>query len=279
VRRPNLFILGAPRCGTTAMFESLGAHPQIHAAAVKEPRYFIPDKNEFSLERYLGLFAAATEEPWLLEASAGYLSTPQAPARIREFSPGARAIVMVRDPVEQLRSLHALRVFLHRERSTDLATELARPDAEELYWNLVRNGGHLARLLEVFPREDVLVVVHDDFIEDNAGQYRRVLEFLGVEASFTPLFRVVNATSEPRSKTIQRALWREDGVIRTVARATLPKELRGWAFDRAARANRRPRVPAAVEPALAVELWRELEPDVQALGRLLGRDLVSLWRR
>lgn len=278
MRRPNLFILGAPRCGTSALFEFLGAHPDVHPCQIKEPRYFIP-AGDRSLDEYVRLFAGATDEPWLLEATPGYLSTPDAPRQIREFSPQARAIVMVRNPIEQLRSLHRLRVFLRREHSLDLAAELSMNDAQDIYWKRVRSGENLARVLEVFPRQDVHVIVHDDFRADNASEYRRVLEFLAIDDSFAPRFRTINPSSEPRSQALQRVLWRDGGVVRAIGRTIVPEQLRKAAFDSAATFNRRRLPDSEIDPELASALWRSLEPDVELLGSLLDRDLVGLWGR
>src|SRR5581483_2495692 len=207
MRRPNLFILGAPRCGTTAMFTFLGEHPEIHPSRIKEPYFFSRERSARQAGEYLALFSGATTERWLLEASPHYIHTPQAPQRIREFSPAARAIVMIRDPVEQIRSLHDQRVLEHLQRSDDLGTELASGEARETYLPSVRSGENLARVLAVFPREDVHVIVFDDFRADNAAAYRRALEFLGVESSFMPQLRTINPTSEPRSLPLQRMLW------------------------------------------------------------------------
>lgn len=277
MRRPNLFILGAARCGTSAMFEFLGAHPEIHPSRVKEPRYFDPTRNTRSLDEYLALFTAATDERWLVEATPTYISTPGAPQRIREFSAHARAIVLVRDPVDQMRSIHAFRVFLQREESADLRTELSL--LKEGYWRNVRSGKNLSRVLGAFPREAVHVIVYDDFRADVGLAYRQTLDFLEIDPSFVPRFRIVNPTSTPRSRTLQAMLWRDGGPLRAVARAVLPDRMRKKAFHFAASLNRRPEAVPPIDPGLAAELWRELEPDVELLSRLLDRDLVALWRR
>ncbi len=278
VRRPNLFIVGAHRCGTSAMFEFLGAHPEIYPSVTKEPHYFTPARNTRTLDEYLELFAGSTTEPWLLDATPEYLYTEEALRLIREFSPEARAIVMVRDPIEQMRSLHDMYV-LFRPEPIDLAHDLAGPRAERLYWNRVRSGVNLSRLLAIFPPDNVHTVVYDDFRADNAGEYRRVLEFLGVDTSFTPQFRAVIPTKTVRSRTLQRSLWDGSGALRAIARATLPKRIRKKGFNWAARLNWRRSAQSQIDPDLAQELWRKLEPDVELLSRLLDRDLVSLWRR
>ena len=56
--RPNFFIVGAPKCGTTALSHYLRQHPRIFFSLPKEPHYFATD-----LPRY----RMVTHEPAYLE--------------------------------------------------------------------------------------------------------------------------------------------------------------------------------------------------------------------
>jgi sulfotransferase family protein len=277
--RPNLFILGAPRCGTTAMWTFLGAHPEIFAPWFKEPGYFIPGERRpgaKTREEYLGLFADAGQERWLLEGSTYYLSTPAAPALIREFSPEARAIVMV-NPADQISSHYDFRRF-YLEEPHDIRSALEGPDAEQRYVRYARYGEQLERVLEVFPRTAVHIVVYDDFLTDNEAEYRRVLEFLDVHTGFTPsLDRVGPSLSGYRSYGLQRLLFSDQGTVRAASRVLVPRSLRRTAWQTAHRLNRR-RGRSRLEPELAGLVWRRLERDVERLSALLDRDLVALWR-
>lgn len=258
------------------MFEFLGAHPQIYPSRIKEPYYFSPG-NTRTLQEYLGLFAGATDEPWLIEASPMYLSAPDAPRLIREFSPDARAIVMVRDPVELIHSWHD-RLTLTRRESSDARTAFEREDAERRYIRIARLGEQLERVLKVFPRDTVHVVVYDDFLADNAAAYRGVLQFLGVDPYFKPQFRTLNPSGEERSAAVQRLLWRDEGTLRAAARRLLPRSFRLACWRALSHLNRYPRPRPPLDEDLARAIWLRFEPDVELLSRLLDRDLVALWR-
>lgn len=273
MRRPNLFILGAPRCGTTAMFEFLGAHPEIHPSRLKEPFYFVPrPRRRLTEEEYLALFSDATDERWLLEATPHYLSTPEAPRLIRDFAPDGRVIVMVRDPIDAIDSLHGLR-RLHRRSDDDLRSALDKGR----YWRLARYGEQLERVFGTFPRERTHVVVYDDFLADNDREYGRALAFLEVDEGFRPRFRTVNPSGEGRIPALQRALGSESA-LRAAARRVVPHSLHAAAWRSASELNLRARPRPPVDQALAARMWLELEPDVELLSTLLDRDLVSLWR-
>src|SRR5579872_3244504 len=99
IRKPDFFIVGAPRCGTTAMFDYLGKHPEIFGAALKEPHFFGSDiayPRRPTLERYLSYFVGANGEKRVGEASTSYLFSKLAAAEIKEFSPSSRIIIMLR---------------------------------------------------------------------------------------------------------------------------------------------------------------------------------------
>jgi len=110
VRMPDFLIVGAPRCGTTAMKTYLEKHPEIFMPPAGDPEFFGTDlyypmkvRNE---QTYLSLFATAINEKRVGEKSANYLTSKRAAAEIKEFQPSASIIIMLRNPVEMIYSLH-----------------------------------------------------------------------------------------------------------------------------------------------------------------------------
>jgi hypothetical protein len=107
--KPNFFILGAPKCGTTSLARWLGDHPNIFMAPQKEPHFFNTDDRQgvTTLVEYEDLFRKAQKEHVAVgEASVWYLSSSQAVNNILEYNPNARFIVMVRNPIEMAQALH-----------------------------------------------------------------------------------------------------------------------------------------------------------------------------
>src|SRR5262249_50339658 len=129
MRKPDLFIVGAPRCGTTAMYTYLGQHPDIFMSARKEPHFFGTDFSSPALDRdeqtYLALFTGARNETRAGEASVFYLCSRRAAKEIHAFSPSARIIIMLRNPVEMMYSLHSRHVLTGNEDINDFGTALA----------------------------------------------------------------------------------------------------------------------------------------------------------
>jgi hypothetical protein len=151
-----------------------------------------------------------------------------------------------------------------------------------VYRNWVRYGESVARWLERFPREQVHLVVFDDFARDTRTELRRVLEFLEVDAGYEP--RSLNARRESHRR--RGGLLRKligSPVSRTLAHGLMPRLLGRrrasnlvWRF-RQSRFNRRAYQRVPLPDAVRERLERELMPEVSRASELLGRDLAELW--
>ena len=308
-RIPDFFIVGHPKCGTTALYETLRRHPQIYMPAGKEPWFFAPELHERTpprpegtprtLEQYASLFAAAEPAQLVGEATALYLWSHTAAARIAEVQPHARIIAILREPASFLRSLHLQFVQSYVETEADLRKALALEDERRLgrsiprhtYWpkallysEHVRYVEQLRRYRAAFDAKDVLVLIYDDFRADNAGTLATVLRFLGVDDQ-TPIEvpREANPTVQPRSQRLHGLLHalsvgRGPGsrAVKEAIKALTPRTLRRQAL----RATQRRVIFAEPEPPderLMAELRGRFKDEVVALSEYLGRDLVALW--
>ncbi len=300
MRRPDFFIVGAPKCGTTALYQYLLEHPQVFVprggGRSKEPHFFCPDlyspRYVHDQARYEALFDSPEADAALRvgEASVFYLYSDEAPERIRAYSPDARIIIMLRDPAQMVYSLHSQRLFSGHEDIEDFEEALeAEPDRRRgrrlpahghpykalFYREMGRYSDPVRRYFDAFGRDRVHVVVYDDFKADTARSYAEVLRFLEVDDGHRPSFDVVNPNKRIRSQRLRDFLKfsRWSGPIRGVARVTVPKGVRNAV---AARINDRNteyvQRPPMREP-LRTRLRADFAEDVQALSQLLGRDL------
>ena len=299
-RRPDFFILGAPKCGTTALSEYLRRHPQVFMSTPKEPHYFGTDfdyyyaPGERTEEHYLRLFADAGEEHLAVgEASVWYLYSERAAAEIAAFRPDARAIVMLRNPVELVPSLHSQLVYTVDEDVRDPAAawalQAARRRGEHLppgvrvpaflqYGAAAMLGAQLRRVYESFPRERVRVIVFDDFRADPAAVYRSTLDFLGVPDDGRTDFPRVNPNTVHRAAGVARLTQRPPkaalAAAKAVKKATGIKQL--GILQRVRRRNRVEAERAPLAPEFVAEMADHFRDDVASLSELIGRDL-SHW--
>jgi hypothetical protein len=295
VKRPDVFIVGAFKAGTTSMYEYLRAHPQIFMSVPKEPTYFGADLSaryrRMSEAEYLGLFRAARPDQRAGEATPWYLYSKTAAAEIKAFEPRARIVVMLRNPVDVMFSQHSQLLFNQREDLTDfgaaLEAEVDRLRGERIppgavrpeslfYRRSVRFPEQVRRYLDVFGTSAVHFIVFDDLVADAAGVYRSTLEFLGVDPTFPLDQTVYNASRGVRSGVVQRAIFAPPPALRS-----LFGRLRRFAplhrvRDALVNANSKPATRRAMDPQLRAALTVEFAPQVAELGALIGRDL-SAW--
>lgn len=292
-RKPDLFIVGAPKSGTTSLYDYLAGHPQIYMSPVKEPLYFAPDvrpNNERSPahraneDAYLALFSDATTEVRLGEATTRYLVSHAAPGLIRAFQPEAFIVVMLRNPVEMLHALHNERVAQGHEPIATFGAALAADAARPLAATYLEHGRYaeqLERWLAVFGRERIHVVVFDDFAADTAGAFKAVLEFLEVDPDYRPdSFAPRNVSHRPRRLVrnvveSRPGVWLTNDVLTRLVGANTRARL-ALRF-RQSRLNRRSAPRAEMPAQVRRELEEALRLDVERLSTLLERDLTRLW--
>lgn len=298
MRRPNFFIVGAPKCGTTALSEYLRTHPKIFLCEPKEPHFFAEDMDRHryvkSLEEYLELFKYAGAEREIVgEASVGYLYSSVALTKIHEFNPEAKVIAMVRNPIDMAQSSHQQLLFARYEDEPDFekAWNLqenrrrgqhippgCRAPAFLQYSETCRLGSQVQRLLGIFPANQIKIIVFDDFIADTAKVYREVLDFLELPDDHRQDFERINEAKQFRSKFVA-------GLIATckplaVAFALKLRAATGfnplpW-MKRMLAVNEDKADKASLSAGLRTALADSFRSDVELLSNLIGRDL-SFW--
>jgi hypothetical protein len=308
-RVPDFFLVGSPKTGTTALYDALTQHPHIYMPDLKEPRFLASDMRPragFSerhqevgyprtLEEYLALFDEATPEQRVGEASTFYLWSRTAATRIADLQPDARVVAMLREPASFLRSLHLMYLQWRVESEKDLrkamSLEVVRREGKDLprtshrpqllqYSDHVRYVDQLRRYHARFPREQVLVLIYDDFCSDNEATVRQVLRFLEVDDRFPIGVRKVNVTKHTvrsqRAKELLKSVSMGRGPVARSAKATVKAlttpQLRRGIRHRVVLAD-----PPPPDADFAIELRRRFRGEVVALSEYLDRDLVSLW--
>ncbi len=197
---PDFLILGAQKAGTTALYAYLRRHPTIIGPSWKEVSYF--DRHYArGPSWYRGNFPnlLRTRGKLVGEASPSYLFHPLGPERVKELVPNARLIALVRNPVDRALSHYHHEVALGREPLSfedALAAEEQRLQGEESrlradpgyfsreWWSHTykargRYAEQLERWLQVFPREQLLILPSEGLLGDPARAHAQVLEFLG----------------------------------------------------------------------------------------------------
>ncbi|WP_022948401.1 sulfotransferase domain-containing protein [Methylohalobius crimeensis] len=298
MKKPNFFIIGAPKCGTTSMAAWLGEHPNIYMSPEKEPWFFCSDIRYPGIKTwgaYLQLFQAASPEKVRRgEASVPYLFSQVAVPTIERQLPGSTYIVMLRNPVEMAYAYHGQHLRYFQEDIDDFsqAWRLAPnrraghhvpsncPDPILLdYSSWCLLGEQLERLYSIVPRERVLVLLLDDVKENPRREYLKVLDFLGLLDDGRQSFPVHNAAREWRLKKFAK-LTHTVRIKAAKLRSAAGVNSFGlkWLVDMYESLNFQQYSRPPMSAQLREELVDFFAEDIQRLERMLNRDL-SAWRK
>jgi hypothetical protein len=273
-RWPDLFVAGAPRSGTSSIWSYLDQHPQIFMSRLKEPHFFSDHKPRYvptvsDEAAYLRLFAGAAAGQLRGEASPTYLADARAPERIARVSPEARIVVVLRNPVDRAYSAYWHRVRYGGETRPFLVT--IRQPLTPGRPRYVRGGLYaesIERYLETFG-DRLHVLFQEELAADTRGELRRILEFLGVDATAADRIRldVRNATALPRNRVVRRLYGSPR--LRSLGERAVPVSLQPRLERLLLRRNGVP--PMELEARRLLEDFYAAEPP--ALERLLGRSV------
>ena len=234
---PGFVLAGAQRCGTTSLFRALLEHPAILGPVHhKGVNYF--DVNYVEgwgwYQAHFPVTSVASvrtrragEDAMTFDASGYYIYHPHAAGRIARDLPGAKVLVMLRDPVE--RAFSAYRHEFARgyetesfERALELEDDRVEPELEKMlvdptyasfshrHHSYQRRGFYaeqLRRFTDELGTDRVHVVDSDGFFSEPVEHYRRIIEFLGLTPHLPERFDQWNARpGSPMSDEARRRL-------------------------------------------------------------------------
>lgn len=312
---PNFFIVGTGKAGTTSLHRYLSQHPQIYMSPVKEPCYFAAEIRPANLslaarrhiarqspalpallrdgqpagpmdwlacdwQAYLRLFHNVEDEVAIGEASAAYLWSETAAANIHAHVPGARVIMILRNPAERAFSqyLHQLTVGLTRASFAEHIQSCMVGGHSKLgvcypFLEIGLYSRQVKRYLDLFPREQVRIYWYEQFLKDPAKLIQDVFRFLQVDSKFRP--DLSHRSLERRApRCIALHYWLTKLSIRDHLRALVPKGSRAWLRTVSFRQGS----SIAMRPADRRCLVDYYQEDIRELAALLNRDL-SAWLR
>ena len=308
LKLPDFLIVGHPKCGTTALHEMLAAHPGVFVPDPKEPWFFAEELHERTPPRPSGIpatvaeyarwFAGAAPGQVIGEASTLYLWSRTAAANIAELLPQARIVAILREPASFLHSLHLQLVEIYVEPETDFARAIELETERSRGRSIPRHGympqllayssfidytAQLERFHARFPREQVEVLIYDDFRAENEATVREVLRFVGADDAVSLEATHANPSVAPRSQRLSELVQAVvvgrgpySGALKETVKALTPSGPRRRALhafkDRFVFGP-----PPAPDEELMHRLRLRYREQVEKASEYLGRDLVSLW--
>lgn len=297
--RPNLFVIGAPKCGTSALCAYLSDRDDVFICTPKEPFYLCFDFPELRARNfleteadYLALFAEADPARHRIvgEGSTNYLRSRVAVDEALALSPDARFIVMLRSPIEIAHAYHMEQVFSHNEDVTDFETawnlQESRARGENLpractapaflqYREIARTGAQLERLFARTSEAQRLVLLQEEMKASTRDVYLRTLAFLGLPDDGREDFGLVNSSHQHRYAWLADLVLSPPPVLRGPIKGLRDhlRRTRPPAIEKLKRFLRVKGERNPIPPELRRRMAQDFEADVRLTERLLGRDL------
>ena len=304
-KKPNLFIVGHPRSGTSSLHAYLSQHPDIFMTAIKEPNYFALDFRKASdrfhgkqlyfpyrtKARYLKLYRNWRHERVAGEASATNLCSKVSAREIHHFNPQAKIIMLFREPVDFLYSYHSATQFAlgehHKNFEKALEAEKRRRRGQDLskrvisppwlfYSEFVKYADQLGRFQNHFDNGQIKIILFDNFKAGTPQVFRNVLSFLGVDPDFRPLFEIVNPNKQIRWPLLKKYTLDSPYFRKTLRLFFSDESYAGMKnFYKTKMVKYKPR--AELDEGLRTKLMKKIKPEIENLGHALDLDLVTRW--
>lgn len=279
--KPTFVGIGAQKCASSWIYDILSDHPEVCVSERKEINYFTHyyDNGQNWYENH---FRCKSSARAVGEISPSYFHESSAPGRVKRYLPNARILVSLRDPVERALSQHRHLVRIGVITGPDLSFESGLENNPS-YVEQCLYATHLARWLDQFGLDNTLVVLMDDIRSDAVDVARNIYRFLGVSVKHhssalmkksNPSYAVRNRGLEDAVKFIRSSAkriglkWVWDGIGNTGLRR----------FYRAMNRTASEKVIPEPKPETLARLRKEFATEVDALEKLLGRDL-SAWKQ
>lgn len=213
----GIFIVGAPKAGTTSLHYYLNEHPEILMSAVKEPDFFLEKEiTDLGLyygttaidtsERYHNLFSDKKDEKIFGESSVSYLYYPEVPKRIKEYNTEAKIIIMLRNPVDRAFSHYLMdsRLGLFSDKFEDVFNKKEGLKFQQ-YFLLGNYYEQVKRYFDEFSKENVHIIWYSDFKKDAEQEVQKAFKFMDVDSSCKVNFKTVhNSFFMPKGKIIRK---------------------------------------------------------------------------
>jgi hypothetical protein len=256
LKKPNLFIVGAAKAGTTSVYNYLNSHPEIFMSPIKEPNFFGSDiqwkkfredykhnteldfDEYFSKEileekhiafvenknHYMSLFRNSEVFKIRGEVSTSYLYSSLAAKEIYEFNPNAKIIIILREPVERTVSHYLMdyargnqKVYnILNDLKTDFTASHKGWGISNLYIDLSLYQEQIQRYMDIFPKEQIILLDYEDLKKDPNRFMAEIFKFINVKDWKINSKQSFNATQQPKNSIVRRA---------SLLKGILPKKL------------------------------------------------------
>lgn len=289
----DFFIVGAPKCGTTSMHNYLRQNPLIYLPEVKDRPFFGNDiYQDMDEESHSKIYIKRNSYQTMGETCVWYLKSRSAQKQIKKHNSEAKIIIMLRSPVDVLYSHHSEMLFSKAEREKDFMKALVEEKERKVHDNMtgydhfgrtftyysdvVKFASQVTRYFDAFGKNNVHVIIFEDFTSDTKSSYQKTLRFLEISNNFVPKFQKHNPNKISKHGYLQGLITQPPLWLRQYAHKYLPYKLRHLIVKKTIQLNTKYKPRKKMSPKDHAILTNQFSREINKLERLLDRDL-SMW--
>ena len=297
---PDTFLIGVQKAGTTTLDNWIGQHPQVYCYnSLKDIPLFIKYTRPEQLNKRLLLEKPVYNlQPVIFHSAVNYIFYPSLIQQLAQKQPGAKLIVILRDPVVRaISSYFYFRKMLREKRSIESALlyqpkksfDITRDNNDFTY---IEHGFYYQQIkncLDFFLREQLLVLDYEDLTNNPKALLKKVFHFLSIDESFNPNLQAKNITGDLKSKFLQQELLKKNNVRKWVVDRLvdpwLPVNKRKLLKNKMLEFNTAKQKQAVADLKITEETLQKIESglrefyihDTALLDEILNTDFYPKW--
>lgn len=297
---PNTFLIGAQKAGTTTLNSWLSQHPQVYCyTSLKDIPLFVKFPDEQQLNKRLSLETPAYKsETIVLHTAVNYIFYPLLLQKIAAKKPGAKLLIVLRNPVSRaISSYFYFEKMLREKRSIEEALlyqpeknfEITRDNNDFTY---IEHGFYYAQIktcLQYFSREQLLILDYDDLKNNAYGLLKNVFHFLNIDENFKTVLDLKNITGDLKNRFLQKRMlyknrfrkWMVDHLINPWFPVNKRKLLKNKFFELNTSKQKQPMVSHIISEERMEFIKKSLRElylhDTALLDELLGTSFYKKW--
>lgn len=284
MNKPNLFLAGAPKSGTSFLFQTLNSHPVLFFPKIKELNHFsyqdILDLNsyykDFKIEdrkKYLSFYRKAKDCKYLVDSSVSYFTFPEVPGKIKAFNAESKVIFILRNPIKRAYSHYLMDVRMGYAKKSFGEYIRGKNEYPVHYHQYVGNSLYancIGNYLDVFGKENSCVLL----LENIETDMTKLCDFLEISKEVIKIetSKKVNQNKKPKniiSKTLQKNR-KLTSYLKMVIPRSFSKRFNGLMYKKEERKDL-----DAADRNYLLQLFRE---DVKELSDLFEIDFNAYWK-
>lgn len=294
--KPDFYIVGAPKSGTTAFDYYLSRHPDVYMIP-KEMHYWgsdlIYESNRTSIEEYNKVLSNKKGLNNVIgEGAVWYLVSENAAKELKNFTPDAKIIIFLRNPIDACYSLYFNTYFngneilptfeaaleAQKERLSTVHSNYNCPTITFQYQAVFEYYVQVKRYIEIFGIENIKIVLYDDISKNIKQSYSEILEFLNLKPYHIE-FKRINESRVVKSRFIKNVVKSPSRLLKVLSKIFFPSQnIRNKIKSSLWRMNTRYIKRPEMNPETRKMLQEYYKEDIERLSKLINKDLTSLWK-